>query len=286
MKKRGSGGAVLLLHAAVLLFGLSGVIAKYISASAIVITLGRVIFSSVILLAVMLIKKEGFGLMKGDLLLLCAAGGVQAVHWVTFFQSIKSASVAIGTLTFSTFPLFLIFLEPLVFREKFRMKNLLLAAALMAGVIITVPEFSTENNITMGIIWGMVCSFTYAILSLMNRRFASRYSGVKVCFFEQTAAAIMLSPVLFTLKELPGKTDIAGMAVIGALCTALAFSLFVTAQRSISAQTAGIISGMETVYGIILAFIILREVPSAREFIGGSVIMGVAMLSSLSRNRS
>ena len=44
------------------------------------------------------------------------------------------------------------------------------------------------------------------------------------------------------------------MAAIGFVCTAIAYSLYVSAQKGVRAQTAGIISGMETVYGIIFAF--------------------------------
>ena len=65
------------------------------------------------------------------------------------------------------------------------------------------------------------------------------------------------------------------------ICTAFAHSLYVSAQKSVRAQTAGIISGMETVYGIFYALIFLGEVPSVRELAGGVVILGVAMYSSM-----
>lgn len=71
------------------------------------------------------------------------------------------------------------------------------------------------------------------------------------------------------------------MAAIGFVCTVIAYSLYVSAQKGVRAQTAGIISGMETVYGIIFAFVFLREVPTVRELIGGAVILGVALYSSL-----
>lgn len=75
--------------------------------------------------------------------------------------------------------------------------------------------------------------------------------------------------------------DIAGVAFVGFICTAFAHSLYVTAQKSVKAQTAGIISGMETVYGIVYALLFLGEIPSIRELAGGAVILGVAMYSSL-----
>ena len=68
---------------------------------------------------------------------------------------------------------------------------------------------------------------------------------------------------------------------MGFICTAFAYSLYVSAQKNVRAQTAGIISGMETVYGIIYALLFLGEIPSGRELVGGAVILGVAMYSSL-----
>jgi drug/metabolite transporter (DMT)-like permease len=72
---------------------------------------------------------------------------------------------------------------------------------------------------------------------------------------------------------------------IGVICTAMAFSLFVSAQRYVSAQSAGISAGMETVYGIIFAMILLGEAPSIREIVGGVIILTAALASSLFAGR-
>ena len=73
-----------------------------------------------------------------------------ALHWFTFLQAIQLSTVAIGTITFSTFPLFVTFLEPLVYHEELRIKNIMIALTMFAGVIITIPEFSLNNQITLG----------------------------------------------------------------------------------------------------------------------------------------
>lgn len=48
------------------------------------------------------------------------AGAVLAIHWSSYMQSIQSSTVAVGTLTVSTFPIFVIFLEPYLFHEKLK----------------------------------------------------------------------------------------------------------------------------------------------------------------------
>ena len=223
---------VILLHIAVMCFSCSGVIGQYVQVPAVQVAMGRVICSSLLLLAISLVCKDKLTLdSKKDYGLMILTGVVMAIHWSSFFQSIQTSSVAIGTITFSTFPLFLTFLEPLLFHEKIRGKNILNALILLMGVLITIPEFSVENKVTIGILWGMLASFTYAVMTLSNR-------------YEQGTAAIALLPALVLVKAEWRPVDFAGVATIGFLCTAIAYSLYVTAQKGVKAQTAGIISGM------------------------------------------
>ncbi len=273
---------IIYLHIAVMLFGLAGVAAQFVEIPAVLVALGRVVCSSLLLLIIAIVKKESLRLNSGkDYCIIILTGAVMAIHWTTFFQSVQVSTVAIGTITFSTFPLFLTFIEPIVFHEKLRSQSVLSAILLLIGVMITIPEFSMENHTTIGIIWGMVSSLSYAILTLANRYFSPRYTARTVCLYEQGSAAIVLLPALFLVKTTWRPLDLAGIAFVGFICTAFAHSLYVSAQKSVRAQTAGIISGMETVYGILYALLFLGEVPSIRELAGGIVILGVAMYSSI-----
>ena len=273
---------IIYLHIAVMLFGLAGVAAQFVEVPAVLVALGRVVCSSLLLLIIAAAKKDSLRLnSRKDYCMIILTGAVMAIHWTTFFQSVQVSTVAIGTITFSTFPLFLTFIEPIVFHEKLRSQSVLSAILLLIGVMITIPEFSMENHTTIGIIWGMVSSLSYAVLTLANRYFSPRYPARTVCLYEQGSAAIVLLPALFLVETTWRPLDLAGIAFVGFICTAFAHSLYVSAQKSVRAQTAGIISGMETVYGILYALLFLGEVPSIRELAGGIVILGVAMYSSI-----
>ena len=279
--QNGNKQSLWMLHIAVMLFGLSGVIGKYITCSAAAITWGRTLCSSAVLLILLLLRRQTLKVRCWrDGALLFLAGLVLAAHWTSFFQAVKVASVAIGTITFSTFPLFLTVVEPICFREPFQRKNLFLSLLLLAGILLTIPEFSANNQITLGILWGLGSSATYAVLSLLNRYLSSRYDGMVICFYEQLTVAGTLWPMLLFSQTVWTATDIGWVAVLGVLCTAFAFSLFVYGQRYQSAQTAGIISGLETVYGILFAMVLLQEFPTYRELVGGTVIVSAVLLSA------
>ena len=278
--------SIMSLHIAVMLFGFSAVLGQFVDAPAVIVAGGRVVCSSILLLVSALLSKRKIRLTRRmDYGIAVIAGIVLAIHWTTFFQSIQSSSVAIGTITFSTFPLFLTFLEPMVFHEKFQMQSLLGAAVLLLGVFITIPEFSMENQMTVGILWGMVSSLSYAILTLFNRYLSHTYEAGTICLYEQGTAAVVLLPTFFFVQTRWTVENIVGIAMIGLVCTAIAHSLYVAAQKKVKAQTAGIISGMETVYGILFAMLFLGEVPGIREVIGGIIILCVAVLSSLAAAR-
>ena len=277
--------SVLMLHAAVMLFGLSAVLGRWISVPAVCVAGGRVVCSTLVLLILCRWKKIPTCLNSfRDGCFTVIAGVVLAVHWTTFFMAVQTASVAVGTITFSTFPLFVTFLEPVVFRERFQARGVLCACVLIAGVLITVPEFAVENETTLGILWGLVSSFSYAILALFNRDLSAKYAAQTVCLYEQGTAAVALLPFLFLTNASWSVQDLGGIALLGVACTALAHGLYVAAQKRVKAQTAGIISGMETVYGILYAMLLLGEIPTPREWIGGGVILAAAIFASIGKN--
>lgn len=280
MKGEKQGLAV--LHTSVFLMSLSGLFAKWLDLPPTVIVFWRVVFSSLCLLLFLKLRKEKMRpACRKDCLLLMTAGAVLVIHWTTFMQSIQTSTVAIGTLTFSTFPLFVTFLEPVLFKEKLKMQRVISAAVMLAGVLFIVPRFEVGNSMTVGILWGMAGSLSYAVLSLMNRKFMEQYSSTLTAFYEQATASILLFPVLFFSPQRAQGRDFLILLMLGMVFTAVAHTLYIESLRYVKVQTAGIVSGMESVYSIAAAFFLLKETPSIRELIGGSIILGVVFYSSI-----
>ena len=274
--------SLIYLNMAVLLFGFAGLFAKWIDLPSLGITFGRVFFSSLSLGIFMLITQQSFRVEnRRDLRLLIMSGAIMAIHWWTIFESIHLSTVAIGCITFSTFPLFVTFIEPALNHEKPKARNVILAVIILIGVIITVPEFSMDNNTFKGILVGMISPIAYTALTLMNKNFVSRYSGTFICFYEQAIATLFLLPFVIGLGLHPTLKDIGLLIVFGTLTTAFAHTLFITCLKDIPARLAGVCSSMETVYAIIFALILLGEVPTIREIAGAVIILGAVIYAQL-----
>ncbi len=274
--------SLLEIHLSVFFFGVSGLFGKLLSLPPMIIVLGRVFFSSIFLfLLLRCLKKEIRLKQKKHYLYLTIMGVILAIHWCTFFKSIQVSTVAIGLLTFSTFPVFVTFLQPYFLKEKIKSTDILLALITFSGVVLVIPEFELGNSLTQGVFWGIISGFTYAILSMLNRFYVKGYSGTVIAFYEQFAATIVLIPFLLLQRTILSSSDILLLIVLGIVFTGISHSLFINGLKNIRTQTAGILSSLEPVYGIFFAALLLKELPTLREALGGIIILGTVLYTSI-----
>ncbi|MFZ5969848.1 MAG: DMT family transporter [Bacillota bacterium] len=272
---------------AVFLFGLAGLFGKLVMLPAIIIVLGRVFFASLFLISISILRKQDIKLQESrDYFYLLIQGVMLVVHWWTFYQSIQVSTVAVGLLTFSTFPVFVAFLEPVVFKEKLKVKDILLAGITFFGVLFVVPELDVSNNMTQGALWGIASGFTFAILSILNRKYVKKYSSILIALYQDGVALIVLLPFLWLLKPVISLQDILLLGLLGIVFTGVSHTLFINSLTKIKARTASIIASLEPVYGIIFAFLLLGEMPKVKMVFGGLIILGTAFYSTVMKEEA
>ena len=90
--------ALLSLHAAVLMFGLSGLIGKSVSSPAVVVTCLRSLIGAValgIFLWLVPRSRDLLSVFRGRSTAMLVGGALLAFHWCTFFMAIQLGTVAI-----------------------------------------------------------------------------------------------------------------------------------------------------------------------------------------------
>ncbi len=269
------------VHSAVLLFGLAGLFGKLIQLPSLIIVLGRVFFASLFLSIVIVYLKQSIKLkQKKHYFYLLLLGIILTIHWWTFFQSIKVSSVAIGLITFSTFPIFVTFIEPLFSKDKLSFKDIFLAMVTVFGVILVIPRFTLGDNCTQGVLLGTLSGFTFALLSLLNRKYVQQYSSIVVTFYQVIVATFILLPSLFILNPTFNNLDIIHLIILGVIFTGAAHTLFIKGLGTVKVKTASIIASLEPVYGVIAASFFLNETPSLRVILGGITILSCALYAT------
>jgi drug/metabolite transporter (DMT)-like permease len=91
-----------------------------------------------------------------------------------------------------------------------------------------------------------------------------------VAFYQQAFAALCALPFALRWQGTYTGQDVMLLVVLGVVFTGLAQGLAVASLRHLRAQTVGVAFGMEPVYGIVFAWLLLHELPSIRTLCGGA----------------
>ena len=265
---------------------LTGLFGKFIPHSPLLIVQGRTVFAFGALLLVLLIlrKKIIFSNFREWLrLLLC--GIILGVHWIAFFKSIQVSTVAIGLLTFASYPLFTIFLEPIFFQEKLIKRNVSAVFVVIFGLALMAtssPENSDgiiSGSVIQGVLWGLGGGLGFALLTLMNRGHVRHHSPLLLTCWQNGFAALVLLPWSFYESWVLTTSDWTLLLILGVVCTVGGHSLLINGLKNLQAQTVSmLIAGLEPVCAIVFALFILGEVPSFQTLFGGILIVGTTVL--------
>ncbi len=271
------------IHIAAVLAGFTGLFGKFLpDVRPEVITLGRTLIGCLALGIVT--RAMGTSLrVRGwrDFLILAASGGLLAGHWITFFKAIQVSTVAVGLLALSSYPLFVTFLEPLLFRERLRLRDIGAALVVVAGLALVAGSLDMGSNATRGVLWGVFSGLLCSGLPLLSRFLVRGYSSMTVTFYQQGTAALFVLPVVLIERPVVSGRTLALLAVLGVVLTALLHGLIVASLRHLRAQTVSIVIGLEPVYGILFAALLLGEVPTLRMIAGGVLICAAVLATTL-----
>ncbi len=271
-------------NVAVLLFGLAGVLGKLSLLPAPIIVFGRSFFAGLVLLAVCWFRHISLRPKQSrDGYLLLGQGVLLALHWTAFFQAINVSNVAIGLLSFSSFPLFTAILEPLLLHQRPRRIQIVAALLILPGIYLLIPSFTLQNQTTLGVMWGVLSGASFALLSVTNRWLGRTYSSLMISLYQDGIAAIVLLPIFFFTATGSFWTPHALLIlfILGVVCTALAHTLFIASMRDITAQSASLLASLEPVWGIIFGILLLGAIPTASTLLGGAIILSATLLPGI-----
>ncbi len=255
--------AFLQLHIAVLLAGFTGVLGRLIEINESLLVWYRMFFSVIFLLILTIFTKKITKLSIRQMLPLLGIGAIIALHWVTFYGSVKYANVSVSLVCFSAVGFFSSLLDPLISKRKFKAIELLLGLMVILGVYLI---FHFDQNFRTGIIFGLISAFLASIFPILNKQYVTKHNPDTITFYEMTGGWLILNfvvPVYLLFVPVdsifPDLMDFVWLLVLSLFCTVLAFNLSVRALSSISPFTVNLSFNLEPVYSILLAFLLFKE---------------------------
>jgi drug/metabolite transporter (DMT)-like permease len=287
--------AYLKMHAAILLWGLTGIFGKLISLDELPLVWWRMTITVIILGAALkwfdqldttILKKA-----KGALF----SGAVLASHWIFFFASIKYSNVSIALCTLASTAMFSTLIQSAIARQRPMAKELIASAFTILGVGVV---FQFQELHVVGIMLGLVSAFLGATVTIQTKILLDEYSPYNLLFLQLVGGVgviTLIAPLYFmanpTTAVLPVGADWLYLLVLGGLCTAYAMKLAYDSLAHVSAFVLNLSTNLEPLYSILLAFVLFKEYEQLNNgfYIGSvlilfSVVLGTVNFSDLWSN--
>lgn len=275
--------ALLRLHAAVFLWGFTGVLGRAITLNSVLLVWYRLLITVVSLWVLYGVLKKFTRVSLRSALYIGAIGTVLALHWVFFYGSIKYANVTIALTCLSTTALFSALLEPLLIKKPFDAVEIVLGLFAVGGIIII---YNTHLQFSVGIFIGLLSAVFTVLVSVLNKKMIDQYEPEQIALYQLTGGftglTLLLPVALYFMPPasyFPTGQDWLWLVLLSWVCTIFTFFLYIRSLKKVSAFTMNLALTLEPVYGILLAFALFRENKDlSRWFYVGFALISVAVV--------
>lgn len=279
------------LHFIVFIWGFTAVLGGLISLEATPLVWYRMLMACVLIYFYVIWKKIKLKFNTLTLLGFFIAGLIIALHWITFFAAIKASNVSVTLAILSTGAFFTSLLEPLFYNRKIIWYEVLFGLLVIFGLYII---FDVERQYVTGILLALTSAFLSALFSVINGKFAVKYSATAISFWELIFGTLCITLFLIGNKNFDttfftiSSSDWLYLFILASACTAYAFIASVHVMKWIKPYTVMLTINLEPVYGIILALFILgdTEFMSSQFYYGALIILATVIVNGIIKTKS
>ena len=260
--------ALFFVFAAAFLWSTGGLFIKWNSLSGLELSCYRSFFALITL--AILTRHEGFGLNR----LMVVASLVYAVLLILFVLATKETTAANAIFLQYTSSVYLLILEPIIYKEKFRARDLITVAVCLGGMALFFVGQLRPQDVT-GNIFALASGFCFALYFLLLRHPRAReVNRASSAIYGNLLAVILTAP--WGLAALSSVTlhDAFSVTYLGVVQLGIAYAFFTLGMaRGVRSLDAGIICYIEPVLNPVWVFLVLGERPSRWALLGGTIII-------------
>jgi drug/metabolite transporter (DMT)-like permease len=264
-----SSSPLLLVVGAAILWSTGGLFIKATQLSAFELSFGRSLLAAITIAIVT--RREGFGINPISAL----TSVLYAALLLLFVLSTKLTTAANAIFLQYTAPVYVLLLEPIFYKEKFRGRDFATVAACLVGMSLFFvgklrPEDVSGNLLALGS--GVCFALFFLLLRHSKARNVNRASST---IYGNLIVVVICAPAFFgAARRGISPADFGSMAYLGIVQIGFAYLLFTLAMaRGVRSLDAGIIGYVEPVLNPVWVFLFLGERPSGWAMVGGVIIV-------------
>ncbi len=268
------------------LMSTSGTLGRAIQLTPVLSIWLRCVLAGIVLLSFCLYNNYSFKVNNRKDIVSIALGSLfLTIHWVLYFYCLQLTNVAVGMLTLFSYPLFTSIFEPIFFKTKWSISHLISSIAILMGLYILLPSFDIEDDFVFGMLMGTLSSIAYTARNLLLKTQIAKYNGSVLMTYQLVFVVIVLSPFIGELTLDLIHDNALSLMTLALVTTCMGHTLFLMSFKNFSITTASVMSSLQPIYGIMIAFFFLHEIPDKNSLLGGALIIAAVVYTGWSFNR-
>ncbi len=278
------------LHLLVFIAGFTAILGELITIGSLALVWYRMAIAGLLMYVFIKVTKVNIKISLKVFLQFSGAGIIIALHWITFFEAINQANISIALAMFSSGAFFASFIEPIFFKRKLLIYEIVFGICVIAAVILIT---SSELQYLNGILLGIISALFSTVFAVINGKFIKQHKAIVISYYEFLSGVIFLTIfILCTGTQFDSdffqlsNSDWIYIFILASICTAYAFIGSVQVMKSISPFTVILSYNLEPVYGICMAVVLFPETEkmSSQFYLGSILIIGIVILDALFKN--
>ncbi|MDE6860007.1 MAG: DMT family transporter [Duncaniella sp.] len=243
----------------------------------------RYAFATLILGAIMLIRKDSFRLKFQEIPMMMGLGVLFALSSALLFESYRYMDVGLASTLLFVEPLFIALMLWVFFRQRISLMTVISIALCLTGVAFLCNPGEGARVTATGVILVMLSSLSYAIYMVMiNKSRLQRLPGPTITFYSLLFGIIVFVVQLdggVELQAIPARPVawlcIAGISIVPTIISLMTVAVSIHYVGSVAVSILG---ALEPITGLIFGVALFGEILTVRAAIGVMLIISAVMV--------
>jgi drug/metabolite transporter (DMT)-like permease len=276
--------------AALLMFGMNGIVASYIALTSYEIVFTRTLIGSLLLIAIYALTRQKVHLFQNRTHTLCLiiSGMAMGTSWMFLYEAYQRIGVSIASLAYYCGPVIVMILAPILFREKLTWAKVIGFLAVLIGMFCVNAQALNEVNTALGLFCGIMSAVMYAFMVIFNKK-AISMTGLENSMW-QLLISFLTVAVFVGFKQgfvIRIESDNwVPILILGVINTGIGCYFYFSSIGGLPVQTVAICGYLEPLSAVVFSMLFLRESMTIVQVVGAMLILGGAAFGELFRPQS
>lgn len=270
----------------------SAIFVRFSTAPSMVLVIYRMVITVLLLAPAAWRSRKEFQALPLKSLLLCAASGVAlGLHFYSYFEAVKSTSIAASSVLVNIEVLLVALATVLLFRKKLPGRAwLAILLAFCGAVVIALGDVGNGVSTLRGNVIALCSAVligTYTLIGSVCRRSVSTTVYTYLVYCMSLVTVLVLTLISGTPILGYGAVNFGAALGMALFCTLMGHSIFSWALKYLPASLVSTIRLLDCVVSTLWGCLIFGEFPSLTAILGGCmVIAGVILYSRTTANET